>query len=258
MREKTISFLIIAFALLVSFIIVNSRNSLAGKDNPFIVLKTLSSDNSLNYTQSSLDESVASKVDNKPVDTQYTLNLTKVFASQLIPLLDSVQLSEGRSNDLNQILSTTDIQAVFNQNKYTFSNIKIGDNSIPNQKDYLENLLIIGEKSFRNIKGRDFFEYIINPALTRNDFANLNLLIRDTQNYINEILQLEVPSSFSKVHLSNLNLWNQSLIVFKSIANVDQDPLKSLFALSYYVDNIIPKILDVNQVLAELYNTYNK
>jgi hypothetical protein len=117
------------------------------------------------------------------------------------------------------------------------------DISEENQITYIENVDRAIWDNFGELKNentntaiREFFENK-NPDV-------LNKLIEVTPNYIDDLLQIEVPLNMKEIHLGMLNVWRKKLTIYKAIINQDSDPAKS-----YLASQDLPAVLQEDQAV---------
>jgi hypothetical protein len=66
---------------------------------------------------------------------------------------------------------------------------------------------------------------------------------------VSQILKTETPESLSDIHLNLLNFWYKKLVIFNSLLETENDPLKGVLALER-----IPDIINRGQEIEIILN----
>jgi len=146
-------------------------------------------------------------------------------------------------------------ESLFNFNKFKMGDLNvIKDDSLEAQKKYLEQVNAAANQAFKGLQNKSI-KKILGNFLEKKDPALLQKSINGIQYFINALLKIDVPELLSQTHLEYVNNWSQNIEVFEAILNINKDALKSVVALKYYADTILPNIVYMNIYLTNIYKT---
>jgi hypothetical protein len=247
-KRKILALVILLAGVVISVLVLASGNTENGQtkvfsgdseNNPFFEFNTSrNKDSKLALPNEKND-------DGKFLDSESDENLTENLINSYTRTIIQEGMSGGFSSEEDAVSKLEEnIPSGLNYPQFSEKDIKISpDVSEENQIAYIEAVDEAIWDNFGELKNentntaiREFFENK-NPDV-------LNKLIEVTPNYIDDLLQIEVPLNMKEIHLGMLNVWRKKLTIYKAIINQDSDPAKS-----YLASQDLPAVLQEDQAV---------
>lgn len=154
------------------------------------------------------------------------------------------------ANTLGSSLDSALANQVLETPRFGRKDIKFTDDNQEAQKLYIESLDRVLRKNFSWLK-KDIIQ-IVKNFTERGASQDLDRMIDTIPNFINDLLELPAPDSLSATHIELLNLWQKKLLIYQSIKNTNDDPLKAYLALQK-IPEVIQEDTNLQSVLLERY-----
>ncbi len=189
-------------------------------------------------------------------------NLTEILARSYVDQIfnqnpEGIQAIDGQTrlkipsvNTLGSSLNDVLTNPALDFPSFERKDLKLTADNQKSQKFYIESLDNALRKNFSWLK-KDILQIIKNFMELGAD-QDLNRLIDTIPNFINDLLGLPVPDSVSATHIELLNLWQKKLLIYQSLKNKNDDPLKAYLALQK-IPEIIQEDINLQSVLMERY-----
>lgn len=237
LNKKMVAVFIITVGVVLSvFIIIQKQKNMAlegfsntaNKDNP-----------SFQFESNEPSFKVAQNNDlSGPLPVLETDNLTDYLIQ-----LYSQEFFEGgpdtlSSEGLTALLQETTIQPSA-LSRFSIDDISIStDDSTRNQIIYIETVGLFLYEHFKDFENENILT-ALKSFFEKNDPSLFEFLISAIPPYINDLLTLNVPPSWKEIHVQMLNLWEEKLITYKAIVDLQEDPLRTILAVQQ-----LPELLE--------------
>lgn len=194
---------------------------------------TLSSDNVFN--------------DNKNLTQSLGENIfSQVQASNGIKtgLLDNSQQSiNSMGNNVSNNILGSSLSEINLINSINNSDLNISYINIKSDKvKYFKNIADIKKKDFGDFK-KQYMEVIVD-VFQKKDPASAKQLADIYKNISNDLTAVSVPSDFIDLHKEQIIYFKNSEIVYRAMANYEQDPIKGYMAMEM-IDQMIKNAADI-------------
>jgi hypothetical protein len=83
-------------------------------------------------------------------------------------------------------------------------------------------------------------------AVQNNNFSELNLALTDYQNTYKKFKTITIPSDFLTLHKQQMDILSSLILIYRSVSNVEADPLKANLALQQYPE-ILTRMIEWGQ-----------
>lgn len=260
-KRKFIALGIIIFGLLI--FLVNVFSARSSDASPFLTIQKNSDVNpSLDFqavtngTQTSGDapKGIVSDASNM-TDALARSYLQKIFDKNPNGIADgsSSQITLP-SLDLGQTSDQNAIDQALTFRAFTPKDLLVSqDNSNQAQLTYIENIDAALQKDFDKKFSKNYTALnVLDDFINNKDPKPLNSLVNSIPNFVNDLLQMRIPSSWQNYHLETLNLWQQKLVAYQNILNMDADPLRAYLTIQG-ITNLFQKDLDLQKIAFEKY-----
>ncbi|MCX6701874.1 MAG: hypothetical protein NTX96_01605 [Candidatus Zambryskibacteria bacterium] len=267
-NSKTLSVLIICFGIVASFYLSeknsknippSTQNTNSVFTNPYINLsENVNNDWKKILANSNPNQSFTTVLTNEDPATFNETTLTAQMSRDIFSRYLLIAKQEGgvTSDDAtkiaNEVLSSpeyTKIARVI----YSETNLhviqKTDKETLKKYSEVLNQSILDGINSIKS-KGDPLT--IFSAALKADDpnkLAGLDYFILSNKNFIDDLLQMEVPKEIVSMHIDLLNASSNSLADLESMSQTFVDPAKSLVAITQYLkdaDNFQNAIENIN------------
>lgn len=247
--KKIISLFIIIVAIIVSFKIVSSNK----KTNAF---QEFEIKENLNFVQPNLNYNLNLNLDNQNFTQKIKNEISKEIAQEIIENNDfKIENLKNKINIEEKIInSLQDFEKSINY--LTIEDLKISNSNTKADKINYFKKIIEQEQSFQKDINFNINE-MINDFLSKKDDTKINIFLKKINEFINFYKNLEVPSSYSFLHLEIINNYLEIKLAFESLVNIEKDPLKTYIWLSK-LNDIIKKTKDLEQIFKQEIEKINK
>jgi hypothetical protein len=209
------------------------------------------------------DEKVAGVVKNEGIVTKAETSITSQIAKNLLSQAfvaskSEKGLTQENVNKISEQILSSQSYIKTQGAKYLPSNLHVIQN---NDKESLKKYYIELNNSLKNrltqIKVNDDPMAILEKALNSDDASQLTKMdayITANQAFINDLLNINVPSDAAKLHLELLNASSDILSNMQSMRNTFVDPVTGMAGMSQYnlhMDNFV-------QVLKKIIKYFNE
>lgn len=196
---------------------------------------------------------------NSSSDQEGNFNTGNATESLINSISSDIVNSEGEKISREKVDERIDesFNNYFKKDKFTLKDIKISEsNSKQSQIEYIEKV----DKDLNKIIADGFngetATTTIRKFLEEDNSEPLDYLISSIPDFIDALLETEVPPSLAQTHVDLLNVWQKKLNLYTAIKNYEEDQLKALMAIKKFPD-IVKSDLNIQKSIINKYNELN-
>ncbi|MFB6212518.1 MAG: hypothetical protein ABEI53_01715 [Candidatus Magasanikbacteria bacterium] len=261
MKRKLTGSLIVLSAVLLSLFIVGSGST--KKAEGFEKTLKRGSEGVANFLQFSAKRKKVENPNQKKLKKKNEKS-KKNLTNQLTNIYGSRQFSfqkEGKVKIENvpvkefQRMANSGVDFNIIPDAFSRKDIKTKENnSSEAKKEYIEKIDSLLKENFKKFhrKGKDI-RVVVKEVFQEKDTKSAEYMKSKIPIFINDLLEIEVPSSMAKHHINYLNLWKGKLKFYDSITKKQEDPLRAYLALRN-LEKLIEKSSLIQDILKGKYD----
>jgi len=178
-----------------------------------------------------------------------TDQLVQVFMSNIATQQETINTEEGIGKLVESMIKPIETDS------FEMQDILLSyDNSIENKIYYLKELRELNEEYFSDFENENT-QTALNHLFENDDASVLQNINNVIPEYIDALLETEVPTDFAELHLQLLNIWEKKRLLYETIIDYKEDYMKAVVALqelTSVVNNDIKLQKSINTVYETL------
>ncbi|MEX1014469.1 MAG: hypothetical protein WDZ80_04895 [Candidatus Paceibacterota bacterium] len=237
MKNKKIlkSLVILSIGVLASIFIINQDSNAVSKTT---IESNNSSESSLSFLSNNNNERsdlITSSPNNLTAyenDDEVTNNLTDLLANSFSGNIVSGE--DPKSIDIESFIQERGLENYMEEAEFSLNDIIISsDDSKNNHLRYLERIREIAINNFSGFEGEAL--EMLQAHIERGDSEKIEKIVSLIPKFIDDMLLVKAPESMKEAHLTVINVWSKKLFIYKSILNMENDPLKAYLAMEHFI-----------------------